>query len=324
MDVSKGHSDMSRVQGIPGRPGMSGLPGVPGGPGDDFQLPPADVSHIRRKWLDVEYAPASDAHRLDIYLPDEGDGPFPVIVSIHGGAFRECDKGDEQIMPMLEGLKRGYAAVSLNYRMSGEAKFPVIVQDVKAAIRWIRANAEKYLFDPTRIAAWGGSAGAYLATMLGVSAGVKELEDLSLGNADQPCNVQAVVAWFGPTDFGMMDRWLAESGIPSMPGMEHDAADSPESLLLGAKITTVPELVKAANPETYVSPAAPPFFLQHGTMDMVVPHQSSVRLAEKLAGAIGKRNVRLELLEGAGHADPRFDAPDNVKKVFAWLDARLK
>lgn len=305
----------------PGTPGFMPGPGFPPPPREHL---PANTDHIRRKWLNVPYATVSPAQRLDIYLPDEGSGPFPVIVSIHGGAFRECDKGDEQIVPMLEGLKRGYAVVSLNYRMSGEAKFPVIVQDVKAAIRWIRANAEKYHFDPARIAAWGGSAGAYLATMLGVSAGVKELEDLSLGNAEEPCNVQAVVAWFGPTDFGMMDRWLAESGLPSIPGMEHDAADSPESLLLGAQITTVPDLVKAANPETYVSRAAPPFFLQHGTADMVVPHQSSVRLAEKLAAAIGKRNVKLELLEGAGHADPRFEAPENVQKVLDFLDEHLR
>jgi acetyl esterase/lipase len=302
-------------------PGFRPVPGFP--PPPRIHLP-AKTDHIRRKWQNAPYADISPAQTLDIYLPDDGDGPFPVIVSIHGGAFRECDKGDEQIHPMLEGLKRGYAVVSINYRMSGEAKFPALVHDVKAAVRWIRANAAQYGFDPDRIAAWGGSAGAYLATMLGVSAGASELEDLSLGAADQPCNVQAVVSWFGPTDFLMMDEWLAESGIPSVPGMEHNAADSPESLLLGAKITEVPDLVRAANPETYVSPAAPPFFLQHGSMDMVVPYQSSVRLAEKLAKAIGKDNVELELLESAGHADPRFDAPGNVEKVFAWLDARLK
>ena len=112
-----------------------------------------------------------------------------------------CDKSDMQVMPMLEGLKRGYAVVAVNYRLSWEAKFPALVQDVKAAVRWIRANASRYELDPQRIAAWGGSAGGYLASMLGTSAGIPELEDLSLGNPEQPCNVQAVVAWYGPTDF---------------------------------------------------------------------------------------------------------------------------
>ncbi|GAB4410078.1 MAG: alpha/beta hydrolase [Anaerolineales bacterium] len=286
--------------------------------------PPAKTDHIKRKYLDVPYASISPAQKLDIYLPDEGNGPFPVIMSIHGGAFLGCDKADAQVEPMLRGLKRGYAVVAVNYRLSWEAKFPALVHDVKAAVRWIRANAARYGFDPNRIAAWGGSAGAYLAAMLGTSAGVPELEDLSLGNPDQPSHVQAVVAWFPPTDFLAMDEQLAESGLGPTPGMEHSGPESPESLLLGEQITKIPERVKAANPATYITPAAPPFFLQHGTADTVVPVQSSITLAAALEKAIGKDNVRLELLEGAGHADPRFDAPENVEKVFAWLDERLK
>ena len=100
--------------------------------------PAANTEHIKRKFLDIPYANLSPAQKLDIYLPDEGDGPFPVIVSIHGGAFMGCDKADLQVMPMLQGLKRGYAVVAVNYRLSWEAKFPALVQDVKAAIRWIR------------------------------------------------------------------------------------------------------------------------------------------------------------------------------------------
>ncbi len=286
--------------------------------------PRANTDRVRRRFLDIAYASLSPAQRLDIYLPDEGDGPYPVIVSIHGGAFMGGDKADTQVSPMLEGLKRGYAVVAVNYRLSGEARFPALVHDVKAAVRWIRANAGRYGFDPARIAAWGGSAGAYLATMLGTSSGVRELEDLTLGNAEHPSNVQAVVAWFGPTDFLRMDEWLAEGGLPPLPGTEHSSADSPESLLLGQQITEVPDLVRAANPETYVTSAAPPFFLQHGTADAVVPAQSSVHLAGRLARAIGEDKVRLELLEGAGHADPRFDAPDNVAKVLEFLDRHLK
>ncbi len=286
--------------------------------------PPANTDHIKRKFLNVAYAHVSPAQKLDIYLPDKGKGPFPVIVSIHGGAFMECDKSDMQIMPMLEGLKRGYAVVAINYRMSGEAQFPALVYDGKAAVRWIRANARRYGFDPNRIAAWGGSAGAWLANMLGVSAGVPGLEDLTLGNPEQPGNVQAVVSWFSPTNFLKMDEQLAESGLPSMPGMEHSAADSPESRLLGARITTIPERVQAANPETYVTSSAPPFFLQHGKLDAVVPVQGSILLAARLEQALGKDKVRLELLDQAGHGDPLFETPENVEKVLDWLDQNLK
>jgi acetyl esterase/lipase len=274
--------------------------------------PPANTDHRKRKFLDIPYATISPSQKLDIYLPDEGDGPFPVIVSIHGGAFMGCDKADAQVMPMLEGLKRGYAVVSVNYRLSWEAKFPALVQDVKAAVRWIRANAPHYELDPQRIAAWGGSAGGYLASMLGTSAGIPELEDLSQGNPDQPCNVQAVVAWYGPTDFLKMDEQLADNGLSPQEDQRHTGANSPESLLLGQKITEIPELVRAANPETYIRPQAPPFFLQHGTKDCVVPMQQSINFAKKLLEILGENHVKLELLPEAEHADPRFESAENV------------
>jgi acetyl esterase/lipase len=286
--------------------------------------PAADTSHIRRKFLNIPYADLSPAQQLDIYLPDDGEGPFPVILAIHGGAFMGCDKADLQVLPMLEGLKRGYAVVSINYRMSGEAKFPALVQDAKAAVRWVRANAQQYHLEPQRIAAWGGSAGGYLSTMLGVSAGIRELEDLGLGNPDQPCHVQAVVAWFAPTNFLKMDEYLAESGWLPPPGFRHSEADSPESRLLGQRITEIPEKVQAANPETYIGSDGPPFLLQHGTNDPVVPVQMSIEIAARMEKAWGKDRVTLELIKGAEHGDVRFETPENVSRVLNFLDLHLK
>jgi len=286
--------------------------------------PPADTGHIHRRFLDIPYAGLSPAQKLDIYLPDTGDGPFPVIVAIHGGAFMGCDKADMQVLPMLQGLRRGYAVISINYRLSGEAMFPALVHDAKAAVRWIRANAGRYSLDPHRIAAWGGSAGGYQALMLGTSAGVGELEDLALGSPDQPSSVQAVVAWYAPSNFLKMDEQLAESGLSSWPGMEHSGANSPESRLLGGTITEIPERVRAANPASYIQPGAPPFLLQHGTRDAVVPFQQSVEFAAELRRASGKQVVVLELMEGAEHADPRFETPENVERVLDFLGAHLK
>jgi acetyl esterase/lipase len=285
--------------------------------------PLAITDHIKRKILDIPYADQSPTQKLDIYLPDDIAGSKPVIISIHGGAFMGCDKSDMQIMPMLEGLKRGYAVVAVNYRLSWEAKFPALVQDVKAAVRWIRANASHYEFNPQRVAAWGGSAGAYLASMLGTSAGTPELEDMSMGNPEQPCNVQTVVAWFGPTDFLKMDEQLAANGFFPQQDQSHNGANSPESLLLGQKITDVPELVTRANPETYIRPGAPPFYLQHGTKDCIVPVQQSVNFAAKLSKTLGEDRVKLELIQDAEHADPRFESPENVNKVLEFLDKHL-
>jgi acetyl esterase/lipase len=235
-----------------------------------------------------------------------------------------CDKADMQILPALEGLKRGYAVVALNYRLSWEAIFPALVQDVKAAVRWVRENAKWYYLDPTRIAAWGGSAGGYLSIMLGVSAGVPELEDLSLGNPDQPCNVQAVVDWFGPTNFLKMDEQLAANGLKPMAGIEHSGANSPESCLLGGTITDLPAQVDAANPETYINRNLPPFLIQHGSIDATVPVQQSMELAQKIKTMCGEEYVMLDVFEGFGHADCRFESPLNVTRVLDFLDQHLK
>lgn len=289
-----------------------------------FTIPDARTDHITRKMFDLPYATISPTQKLDIYWPADGNGPFPVIMSLHGGAFMGGDKRDIQLMPMLEATKRGYAVVSINYRMSGEATFPALVQDVKAAIRWVRAQAKPYLFDPERIATWGGSAGGYLSLMAGVSAGILELEDLALGNASQPCHVQAVVDWFGPTDFLLMDAQLAESGMAPNSEQAHSGSDSPESLLLGQKITEVPDLVRIANPETYIHPGLPPFFIQHGDHDSTVPHQQSVNMAAKLTAVLSPEKVRLELLAGATHGGLAFETPQNIQKVLDFLDQALR
>jgi acetyl esterase/lipase len=287
-------------------------------------IPQADIAHVARKMFDLPYADLSPAQELDVYWPPAGNGPFPVILSVHGGAFMGGDKRDVQLEPALAALARGYAVVSVNYRMSGEAAFPALVHDVKASVRWVRANATAFLFDAARVAIWGGSAGGYLALMVGVSAGVPELEDLALGNPGCSSAVQAVVDWFGPTDFLKMDGQLAASGMAPAPQFAHSAPGSPESLILGRPITEIPDVVRAANPETYLHPAAPPFFIQHGDRDDVVPYQQSVNFAASARALAGSARVQLEILPGARHADPVFAAPHNVQKVLDFLDRTLR
>ncbi len=284
------------------------------------QVKLVDVSTIKNKFTDLPYASISRAQKLDIYLPEGKTGPFPVIVSIHGGAFMMGDKRDGQVKPMLEGIKRGYAVVSVNYRMSGEALFPANIIDVKAAIRWIRANAEKYQLNPDKIAVWGGSAGGNLASLAGTSGGVMDFEDFSLGNEEFSSRVQAVVDWFGPVNFLKMDEQLRDSGNGTP---DHSAADSPESKVLGAKITEIPETVKKANPETYITTDDPPFFIEHGTKDGTVPTQQSNEFYAKLLKVLGNDKVTLTLLPGAGHGGPQFEDPKNLDLVFKFLDKQL-
>jgi acetyl esterase/lipase len=295
-----------------------------GPPGGRMPFPPPkmDTSRIARKWLDLAYGNESPSQRLDLYLPDQGEGPFPVIVAIHGGAFLGGDKDEDQISPMLGGLQRGYAVASINYRLSGEAVFPALVQDCKSAVRFLRANASSYHLNPERIGAWGGSAGGYLAAMLGTSAGVSALDEPLAAELGLSCALQAVVDWCGPAeDFLRMDEEFLQSerGTP-----DHSQPDSPESLLMGRPITEIPERVREASPMHYVTQAVAPFLIQHGELDHVVPVQQSIGLAAAIERIAGPEKVTLEILKGVyHHGDPAFETKENLDRVFAFLDQHL-
>ena len=309
---------IEHAPGVGGRPPLAGL-GHPDGEG--FLHSPVDVSRFHRKWLDLPYAPASQARRLDLYLPESGEGPFPVVMHIHGGGFADGDKRDPHLLPWLMGLSRGFAVASVNYRLSGEASFPAGLQDVKAAIRWLRANSAAYRLDGDRIAACGGSSGGNFAAMICLTPGVPDLEDPSLGNPDIPCDVQAAVDLFGPTDFLRMDDQLRAAGLGPA---DHSRGDSPESRYLGAPITEVPELVRRANPISYIRADMPPILIQHGRLDHLVPVGQSIEFAEELSRRVSPDRFEFEILEMADHADPLFETEANMERVYRFLDKHLR
>ncbi len=146
----------------------------------------------------LEYVPGGhERQKLDLYLPEKADGPLPVIVWVHGGGWQ---KGSKDNSPGIFLAAKGFAVASVGYRLSQHALFPAQIEDCKAAIRWLRANAKKYNFDPDHVGAWGGSAGGHLVALLGTTGGMKELEGKD-GNLDQSSKVQCVLDWYGPTDF---------------------------------------------------------------------------------------------------------------------------
>ena len=120
-----------------------------------FPLDQKILDSIERKYLDVPYCGESPFQILDLYYPNEGKKPYPVIVHLHGGAFANGNQRETHLEPILRGLERGYVVASVQYRRSGEALFPAQVWDAKAAIRFLRANAERYELDPARFASWG-------------------------------------------------------------------------------------------------------------------------------------------------------------------------
>ena len=283
-----------------------------------------DTSWVKTKFIDVAYASVSPTQKLDIYLPNEGKGPFPLIIEIHGGGFIIGAKS-QNIAPMLEGLKRGYAVASIDYRLSKEAIWPAQINDVKAAIRFLRANAAKYGFDPNRFATWGGSAGGSLSALAATSGGVARLADPASGNASVSDRVQAAVDWFGPIYFSTMDAEFAALGTSGVMGATN-APTSAESKYLGKTIGTAEaqSLVEAASPRTYIDAGDPPMIIQHGTKDRNIPITQSVEFAARLAAAIGQGKVVYEAIEGAGHGTSEFDTPQNAAKVLNFLDSHLK
>lgn len=298
----------ANTQTMPALP-KGGAPGaMPGGMTQVKAMPAAK---------DVAYAKTSATQTLDIYLP-QGDGPFPLVIDVHGGGFMMGDKSNPALADQL--LEAGYAVASVNYRLSGEAKAPAQIEDVKAAVRWLRANAAQYKLNSEKFAAFGQSAGGNLVALLGTSCGAKEIEGAELGNADQSSCVQAVVDWFGPTDFLQMDAQFAGTNCTA----NHNEASSPESQLVGAPIQTAQDKVKQVNPITYVSAKAPPFLIQHGTADCNVPPQQGKLLADASTPLIGAENVTYTLLEGAGHGGAQFETIENVKIVLDFLSKHLK
>jgi len=270
---------------------------------------------------DLAYASLSDAQKLDIYLPLDGSGPFPLVIMVHGGGFMVGDKADGGGLTGVDQLlAAGYAVASINYRLSGEAQYPAQIQDSKAAVRFLRANATQYNLNPDKFGAWGASAGGNLVSLLGTTCGVTELEGVELGNADQSSCVQAVVDWFGPIDFLKMQEQFAGTSCPA----NTNDASSPESKLIGAPIQTVPEKVALTNPMNYITADDAPFFIQNGTADCNIPPIQNKNLADALSSVIGADKVTYVSIEGAGHGGSQFGTAENLAMVIDFFDKYLK
>jgi acetyl esterase/lipase len=276
----------------------------PSGPAQGTALPKDAIVH-----RDLAYVPGGhDRQKLDLYLP-ASKGTFPLLINIHGGAFR---MGSKEMGVPVEYLAQGYAVASINYRLSQHALFPAQIEDCKAAVRWLRANATRFGLDADRFGAWGSSAGGHLASMLGTTSDTQEFD---VGpHLDQSSRVQAVVNYFGPTDFLQMDAHR----LPN--GQRHDPADSPESQLIGGPIQENPDKAARANPIRYVSAGDPPFLICHGDADPLVPHHQSQLLAAALENA--GVPVTFYTVVGGGHG--RFQDPKVPELTRGFLATHLQ
>ena len=253
-----------------------------------------------RKYFDLAYGDVSADQKLDLWLPDEpAAGPYPVLLFFHGGAFQIGSKRENQSEPVLRMLEYGYAVADVEYRKSDEAVFPAMLLDAKAAIRFLRANAERYDLDPSRIAAWGASAGGWIAGMLGVTGDKEEFLDENRAFPEQSDAVQAVVDWCGPCgNFALMDSDFAPDVVSRE---EHTSVESAEGRFMGRCLTEIPELCRFAAPMTHVHADMPPMLIVHGIPDPVVPLKQSRRFYQEIVRAAGESRVEYHELEGVPH-----------------------
>jgi acetyl esterase/lipase len=292
-----------------------------GKPPLDAMPPLVDVSFVKRRFLDLRYGD-SPAQGLDIFLPDEGDGPFPLLVHIHGGGFAVGDKRDGHVGKLLDSIKKGYAFASINYRLSDEAVFPAAVLDCREAVRFIKENSEKYRIIPERIAVIGGSAGGNLCALLAMNIPNGEFYgETNIRHNSADAAVKAAIDWFGPTDFSLMDEQAKANGVSFT---DHGESYSAESCYMGATLGEVDrELIQKTNPMSYISDRMSPLLVEHGTHDKLVPLAQSEILASAIESRLGNGRVRLVLLDGADHEDDRFESDENMEVVWDFLRENL-
>ena len=238
---------------------------------------------------------------LDLYRPEDVSGLLPVIVCVHGGHW---DEGSKERCPAVTLVQDGYAVASINYRLTRTAPFPAQIEECKAAVRWLRANASNYHLDPDHIGVWGYSAGGHLAALLGTTGGVPELEG-SGDNMQYSSQVQAVCDVGGPADLLAMTN-LGPRRISAIEG------------LLGGPLEKDKAKAIAASPIHYVSKDDPPFLIVHGEADRVVPVEQSQRFYEELRKAGVNATLKMPHV---GHQAVLMDA---VKDAEVFFDATLK
>jgi acetyl esterase/lipase len=259
-------------------------------------------------YYDISYAvvPGFRPLTLDLHRPTESDRRVPILLWVHGGGW----SGGMRTMGHATSLvSRGYPVAAIQYRLSGEAKFPAQLHDLKGAVRWLRANADTFALDAEHIVAWGASAGGHLAALLGLTAGDPQLEGEVGGNLDQSSAIQGVIDYFAPTDF---------LGIYAAPPNRPD----PVAGLLGYPPADRADAARLAMPLNYARADAPPFLIVHGDVDPLVPHAHSELLhaALRQAGA----DSTLVTLPGALHEDPAFWTDATLERITAFLEHSLQ
>lgn len=264
----------------------------------------------------IMYAHDRDpGHQLHLMLPRERkvEGLLPLVVWIHGGGWmsKNHDAGIDRVTPLVRTGR--YAAASINYRPSSQARWPAQIHDCNAALRWLRAHAEEFGIDPDRIAVMGVESGGHLASMIGTGSGEIDLEGDIGRYSDQDGGVACVIDFWGPTDFLQMDDHISPGAT-----LKHSEPGSPEVRLVGGSLQEKSELVASTNPISRISGPNPPFLIVHSKFDLKVPHHQSELLQEAL-----ERNGDEVTLVTLTNGNTEIRAPELDQLVMAFLEREL-
>jgi acetyl esterase/lipase len=257
---------------------------------------------------DLVYGKGGDVDlQLDLAVPAEGKGPFPTIVCVHGGGWRGGKRQDVgQLTQLL--AKKNFVAATVTYRLAPKYQFPAQIEDCKAAVRWLRANADKYRIDADRIGAVGFSAGGHLVCLLGAADDKAGLEGAG-GNPSQSSRVQAVVSFFGPTDF--TDR-----------NWDKSAEDFFLVPFLGGSFEDKKEAYRKASPIVYATADDPPFLFFHGTKDKLVGIDQSEKMNKKLQAA--GVSARLVTMQDEGHGWGGAKMTQSLDQTVHFFEEKLR
>lgn len=279
-------------------------------------MPVTKTGHIRRKYENVSYG-SDPLQALDIYLPESGDGPFPVIINVHGGGMTSCDKHDFHLYPTLFALERGFAVAAINYRLSPQVKYPTQVYDTKQAILFLANNSRQYSLDSNNFFLWGTSAGGNLVLMGGLKHGMPLPEALRPADDIPIRGVAALCPEIDMGDVGGCGTWWERiyvsflfMGLPKK--------------VLGVRKPTADDL-KMANPSTYLSGGIAPLYLQHGDRDPAVPVRQSLKFAEEVKKILPREDFVLDILPGVPHAGagPDFFLPEHIFPILQFFQNHI-
>lgn len=256
---------------------------------------------------DLEYATVNgQALKLDFYAPEKTSGTAPLIIYVHGGAWRSGSKENPPVLPLRA---KGFAVASVDYRLTPVAPFPANIHDLKAAIRFLRANAATLGCDPKRFIIAGSSAGGHLAALVGVSNGSQELEGDVGEHRDVSSDVQAIVSFYGAANLQTILSQSTPHGLNvRVPALQ---------LLLGGQPDEKPALTKLASPVAHVDANDPPLLLIHGDQDPQMPVNQSL----ELLGAYEKfgAKAKLHVVHGGVHGGKEFYDPQRIQLVAEFL-----